>query len=218
MLSSERWHTGVLGILAGRIARDHDKPCVTLQLQDGLFQGSARSVVGIDLQKALKACAHLLERWGGHKMAAGLCLKPTCLPAFISTFNHHIAHQQHSQKNQKPTLRIHAWLQPQDLNETLLTACQQLEPFGQNAPAPLFALKAITLLRPPQKVGKVREHSRFLLPNTYPSLRAIAWNTHEHSPPPHTPLDLALHLTYHTYLHHTYPQAELIAYRPTPLA
>ena len=215
VLSSDEWHTGVLGIVAGRIARDHAKPCIALRLKNGLLEGSGRSIPGIDLQKALASCEHLLERWGGHAMAVGLSLAHGQLPAFKAILCQSISQQLHIKKVEPPKLWIDAWLEPQDLNEALLIACDTLEPFGQAARAPLFALKSLIIPEKAKKMGKGQVHCRFFIPGTCPPLEAVAWNIGDALPPLHTPVDLAVQLSRNYYRGRVSLQAELVAWRPS---
>ena len=160
VLSSQTWHTGVLGIVAGRIARDCRKPCIALHLKDGLLEGSGRSISAIDLQEAILPSAHLLERWGGHTMAVGLSLLPENLSAFKKAFLENISHQ--LQAVPPATLHINTWISSEDLNSQLIDTLATLEPFGQQAPAPVFALAHTTLSQRPKPMGI--KHCRFLIP------------------------------------------------------
>ena len=68
---SSDWHKGVVGIVASRLIEKHYKPTIVLSEKDDELTGSARSVKGFDLYEALLKCEHLLEKFGGHKYAAG---------------------------------------------------------------------------------------------------------------------------------------------------
>ena len=72
---NDGWHKGVVGIVASRLIEEHYKPTIVLSKNDDELTGSARSVKGFDLYEALSQCEHLLEKFGGHKYAAGLTLK-----------------------------------------------------------------------------------------------------------------------------------------------
>lgn len=83
---SNRWHKGVVGIVASRLIETYYKPTIVLTESNGLITGSARSINNFDLYKALQQCEDLLEQFGGHKHAAGLSLKPENLEAFRQRF------------------------------------------------------------------------------------------------------------------------------------
>ena len=83
---SDKWHKGVLGIVASRLIETHYKPTIVLTESDGVFTGSARSVHGFDLYEAISKCSYLCEKFGGHKYAAGLSIKKENIDAFIKAF------------------------------------------------------------------------------------------------------------------------------------
>ena len=72
---SNKWHKGVVGIVASRLIESYYKPTIVFAEHDGLLTGSARSVHEFDLYKAIVKCSHLCEKFGGHKYAAGLSIK-----------------------------------------------------------------------------------------------------------------------------------------------
>lgn len=88
---NSNWHKGVVGIVASRLIETHYKPTIVLTETDGMYTGSARSIEGVDLYEAIDSCADLLDRYGGHKYAAGLTVSKENLPAFIERFEQFIA-------------------------------------------------------------------------------------------------------------------------------
>ena len=86
VLAAEGWHPGVVGIVASRVVERYGRPAFLLALDGDKGKGSGRSISGFDLHSALHECSDLLEKWGGHKMAAGLTLKRANLPAFKERF------------------------------------------------------------------------------------------------------------------------------------
>ena len=84
------WHEGVIGIVASRLVERFGRPVVLIAgLEDGDWKGSGRSIAAFDLHGGLAACSHLLERWGGHRAAAGLSIKPENVEAFGAAFAAH---------------------------------------------------------------------------------------------------------------------------------
>jgi single-stranded-DNA-specific exonuclease len=83
---NERWHKGVIGIVASRLTEKYYRPTIVLTRSNGHVAGSARSVLGYDLYEALCGCSDLLIQFGGHKFAAGLTLHPENVPAFAARF------------------------------------------------------------------------------------------------------------------------------------
>jgi single-stranded-DNA-specific exonuclease len=86
VLWGEDWHQGVIGIVASRLVERFRRPVVMIAGGDDAWKGSGRSVPAFDLHGALGACAHLLERFGGHRAAAGLSIRPEALDAFAAAF------------------------------------------------------------------------------------------------------------------------------------
>ena len=83
---NERWHKGVIGIVASRLTEKYYRPTIVLTRSNGHVAGSARSVLGYDLYEALCGCSDLLIQFGGHKFAAGLTLHPENIAAFADRF------------------------------------------------------------------------------------------------------------------------------------
>ncbi len=82
VLAAEGWHQGVIGIVASRLVEKYHLPTVMIAISDGEGKGSARSIPGFHLCEALKDCEDLLIRYGGHKYAAGLSIKPQNIEEF----------------------------------------------------------------------------------------------------------------------------------------
>jgi single-stranded-DNA-specific exonuclease len=82
----EDWHEGVIGIVASRLVERYHRPVVLIAGTDGLWKGSGRSIPSFDLHGALGACSTLLERFGGHRAAAGLSIAPERVEAFADAF------------------------------------------------------------------------------------------------------------------------------------
>lgn len=85
------WQKGVVGIVASRLVESHYKPTIVLTETDGVYTGSARSIEGVDVYEAIDSCADLLDRYGGHKYAAGLTISKDNLHAFIERFEKFVA-------------------------------------------------------------------------------------------------------------------------------
>src|SRR5213076_289704 len=85
------WHEGVIGIVASRLVERFNRPVVLLAGTEGDWKGSGRSIPSFDLHGGLAACSDLLERWGGHRAAAGLSIKPENVAAFADAFAAHAA-------------------------------------------------------------------------------------------------------------------------------
>jgi single-stranded-DNA-specific exonuclease len=89
VLAGEDWHEGVIGIVASRLVERFHRPVVLIAGAEGLWKGSGRSIPSFDLHGALGACSELLERWGGHRAAAGLAIERERVDAFANAFAAH---------------------------------------------------------------------------------------------------------------------------------
>jgi single-stranded-DNA-specific exonuclease len=160
VVAGEGWHPGVIGIVASRLAERHYRPVVVISLDgDGGGRGSARSIPGFDLLGALEACAEHLERFGGHKAAAGLELHAEKLDAFRAAFAAH-AESVLGPEELRKTERIDAMVGGTSLGMELAEELERLAPFGMGNPG-------VRLLVPGARVRDVRtmgqegKHARF---------------------------------------------------------
>lgn len=132
-----RWHEGILGIVASRLARQFNRPAVVITTANGRGKGSARSVDGIDLSAALRQCADLLDQFGGHPQAAGLSLQAANIAAFSTRLETVVA-QMAVDRPVEPALAIDAHVPLEQITSDLMHALERLGPFGQGNPFPLF--------------------------------------------------------------------------------
>lgn len=131
------WHEGVLGIVASRLARQFHRPSIVLSTNNGTAKGSARSVEGIDISAALSRCEDLLDRFGGHPLAAGLSLGTDRLADFTTRLEA-VVEALAGQLESVPTLSIDARLPLDDVTPELMEGLARLGPFGRGNPHPLF--------------------------------------------------------------------------------
>ncbi len=145
------WHEGVVGIVASRVVDHFKKPAVVLAIrEDGIAKGSVRSLRGINVLGALQACQSLLLGFGGHKMAAGLTLKPENLDAFGLMFDEAIEHAL-TQKPETKDLKLDGRILLADLKRPALEQLESLGPFGPGNPEPAFstfaAVSSVNILK-----------------------------------------------------------------------
>ena len=131
------WHEGILGIVASRLVRQFHRPAVVIGTRNGQGKGSARSIDGIDLSMALGQCADLLDRFGGHPLAAGLSLRAANVKAFAHRLEK-VVGRMAVDRPVKPALAIDARLPLDQITVDLMDALERLGPFGQGNPAPVF--------------------------------------------------------------------------------
>ena len=148
VVSGEDWHEGVIGIVASRLVERFNRPVVLVAGAEELWKGSGRSIPAFDLHGGLGACAHLLERWGGHRAAAGLSIRPENVDAFAEAFAAHAADLL-VEEDLQPTTRVDA-IVPRGTQLTLDLCAElaRLAPFGLGNPE-------VTLLAPGCELGDV---------------------------------------------------------------
>jgi single-stranded-DNA-specific exonuclease len=137
VLASEAWHAGVVGIGAARLVERYFRPVVLLAIEGEVARGSARGIPSVHLFEALRSCADLLERYGGHRMAAGLTIRVEYLDAFTQRFEEAIASTT-SEHAFVPDLFLDTRLDLETLSPATMEDIETLEPYGQGNPRPLF--------------------------------------------------------------------------------
>lgn len=177
VLASEDWHTGVIGIVASRIVDKFYRPTIMINAgscENGLAQGSGRSVPGFCLLSAIKACSHHLAGFGGHKMAAGIKIEPDKIEQFAAEFENH-AQQNLTTDDAAAKLHIDALVPLSEFRKETVRELQLLGPFGQGNPEPTFATKGVRLAGPPKRVGSGREHLQLVITDNTTAVRCIGF-------------------------------------------
>lgn len=182
VLYKPEWHKGVLGIVASRLIETYYKPTVVLTQSDGLLTGSARSVPGFDLYKAIDSCNEYLENFGGHMYAAGLTMKPENFDAFRDKFER-IVSETVSEEQLTPYLEIDSVLNFSEITSKFYRILKQFEPFGPENMRPVFITKNVFDFGSSRIVGKEGEHLKLDLiqeDDPYNVLSGIAFGQSEH--------------------------------------
>ncbi len=144
VLASDSWHAGVVGIVASRVVERYGRPAFLIALDGDLGKGSGRSISRFDLHAALHRCGDVLERFGGHQMAAGLTLRRDRLEEFRDRFAM-VARETLSVDDLGPEQRVDLVLGLGDVNADLEKLCRHLEPCGMGNPSPVFGARGIRL-------------------------------------------------------------------------
>ena len=148
IISSDRWHAGVIGIVASRIKDKYARPCILIGFDDLTGKGSGRSIDGIDLGSVVISARQngIIESGGGHKMAAGLTLQKANLPS-LKKFLIEKVGQLMEQVNPKPSLYVDSIITLNGVNQDLTTAIQMVAPFGSGNPEPRFIFESIRIIK-----------------------------------------------------------------------
>ena len=115
VIYNEDWHKGVIGIVASRLTEQYYRPAVVLTRSEGMATGSARSVSGFDVYKAVQSCQDLLENFGGHTYAAGLTMPVEHVEEFSRRFEEYVAEHILDEQTEA-SLDIDALLDFKDVN------------------------------------------------------------------------------------------------------
>ncbi len=211
VLFAENWHPGVVGVVAGRVTRKYNRPCVVLGNEGDMAKGSGRSVDGINLVEVLGTCCEHLTSWGGHPMAVGVALPKVHLATFRAGFAEAVRVHAGGEIAEA-RLEIAVWLTPEQVTERLMEELETLHPFGQGLPEPIFGVCGV-VLRSPTEVFK-EQHFRFQIEDGRGRrLHGVAWKLAHRRPPPGVPLDLAVELKWNHFNHRKLLQLGLIDWR-----
>jgi len=160
IVPGEGWHVGVVGIVASRLLERFYKPSIVLVIERDIARGSGRSILGFDLYQALYSCRDLLTEYGGHKLAVGLTLRSKDIPRFCEAINQY-ASTALDRDVCYPRIIIDTEVTSDELTIENVSALSDLEPYGTSNPAPVFIMRAVSLLEPHRTVGK--DHLKLLL-------------------------------------------------------
>lgn len=157
VLADERWHAGVIGIVASRLVERYGRPTVLIALEDGKGKGSGRSIRGFHLYRGLAGCSGHLLGFGGHEYAAGLSIELGEVEAFAAGFEA-LAQQQLTAEQLLPQLWYDGEVLIEELGQSEVVALAGLAPFGAGNPEPCLLLRGVRV----QQLQPVGEgHLRF---------------------------------------------------------
>ncbi len=152
ILAHERWHPGVIGIVASRLIERYYRPTVMISIEDNVGKGSARSIAGFDIFSALKSCGDCLLQFGGHKYAAGLTIEAGRIPEFRERFDA-IARELIPESDLKPKIKIDAEISLDQITPEVVAALARFAPFGPSNHRPNFMSRNLEVVGGPRIVG-----------------------------------------------------------------
>lgn len=162
VLYNEDWHKGVIGIVASRLTEIYYRPAVVLTRTDDMATGSARSVSGFDVYKAIEHCRDLLENFGGHTYAAGLSMKIENVDKFTQKFEDfvtsHILPEQRS-----AVIDIDAEIDFKDITSRFYADLKKFNPYGPENHKPIFCTHHVYDYGTSKVVGRDQEHIKLEL-------------------------------------------------------
>lgn len=172
VLSKEGWHKGVLGIVASRLTDKYYKPAIVISVKDGIGTASARSISGFHIHDALAKCGQCLEEFGGHEGAAGLTILEKNIDPFRSMINK-LAEQTMDSKALVQTLKIDDEIKISDITLDIARTIEQLQPFGEGNPMPIFCSHQCIVKSNAQILGK--ETLKFWVTDGVTSISAVGF-------------------------------------------
>ncbi len=173
--AQDKWHIGVVGIVASRVLREFHRPTLIIGCEGADWRGSGRSITGFDLAAALRGCDDLLLKHGGHAMAAGVTVDPARVGDLRDRLNR-IAQRSLTPEQLIPGLRIDAEATLSTIDEGALGELSRLEPFGQGNPSVQVRIPGLRHARPPQRMGKEQQHWRFTVTDGKLERDCVWWN------------------------------------------
>ncbi len=174
--AAEGWHPGVVGVVASRLKERYNRPALVIGFDEaGIGKGSGRSVEGVDLGGSVATCARegLIEKGGGHRMAAGVTVTQTQLPAAIERLTALLERQGAAEVGPRD-LRLDGAVAPGGVTLELVELLEAAGPYGQGAPAPRFAVPSAQV-KWAKPMGS--NHLRFTAEDAFGGrLEAVAFN------------------------------------------
>ncbi len=188
VLAARDWHPGVLGLACSRLVGQLHKPVILLTRRDGRLRGSARSIAGCDIHRAIKTQSELLDAFGGHPMAAGLALAENRLTDFRRGVSAALAD---CVAQFQPELTIDAVVNLADLNAELLATVRKLAPFGAGNPPVTLTVNDVRV-ETATIFGRTRAHRRVTVADAAGDTAQLIWWNSADTPPPDGTFDVAL--------------------------
>jgi single-stranded-DNA-specific exonuclease len=213
VLSADGWHAGVIGIVASRLVERYGRPAFLIAFDADaptVGKGSGRSISRFHLRDALAACGDLLERFGGHRMAAGLTIRRDKLDEFRERFVAE-ANRLLRPEDLVPEQRVDLALRLEDVTDELERLCRLLEPCGSENPGPVFAVRGVRL-EGVREVG--RGHLKGTLRDGPHALDGIGFGMCERAPADLRAVDVAFKLERNAFRGRETLQARMVAIVP----
>lgn len=181
LIANEHWESGLLGPVASRLVEKFRRPVFVFRNDDGILHGSGRSIPGFNLVEALEGASPLLNRFGGHSLAAGATLDESKTQALQAHLEEAIAASGLSIPS-PATLPIDADLDTEDLDPGTVHIVDRLEPFGKGNEVPRVRLRDVKVLRY-SVMGRENTHLKVLVQTGNRQIEVVgwgaAWRSHE---------------------------------------
>ncbi|MCC8144783.1 MAG: single-stranded-DNA-specific exonuclease RecJ [Tannerellaceae bacterium] len=179
---NREWHKGVIGIVASRLTEKYYRPALVLTKSAELITGSARSIPGFDIYRAIENCRDLLENFGGHTYAAGLSLREENLEEFTRCFMEQAA-EEIIPEQMTPQIDVDVVLDLKEITPKFMNELKKMNPFGPDNHKPVFCSLGVKDYGTSKLVGKELEHIKLEMidNNSNMPIHGIAFGMHEHN-------------------------------------
>jgi len=173
VFAEEGWHRGVVGIVASRVVERHHRPAFVISIENGVAQGSGRSIRAFHLLEALESMSDLFHKFGGHKYAAGLTMPADRIDEFRRRLNAFAASKL-TADDLAPELELDAEVAFEEIHTASVMELLELAPFGMENPLPIILLRNVEITSPPE----IRNDKHMFLRIGPPGrqFRVKAWN------------------------------------------
>jgi len=177
VLAHDSWHPGVIGIVASKLAEEFCRPTALIAIEGAVGKGSARSVPGFHLFRALEGFRDRMIRFGGHEAAAGFELAVDHIPALREHLDRVAAET--DPELFRASIQVDADVQLTDLSERLISELEALAPYGRGNRRPLFAARGLRVAGRPRLMGMKGQHVSFHVSDGKVGHRAVAFRMGE---------------------------------------
>lgn len=213
VLAGDGWHPGVIGIVASRVVEQVARPTFVVALDGDTGKGSGRSIGSFDLHRGLMACGAHLERFGGHRAAAGLTVRRDKLDAFREAFNTE-ARAQLAVEDCVHERRLDLVVEGDDLTDDLARLLEHCEPFGLGNPRPVLHLRGARLRGTPRILKERHLKAEVTIGERTIGCIGFGMADRRDEFAPGVPLDLAVRLEHNEFRGVRELQLQLVDVRP----
>jgi single-stranded-DNA-specific exonuclease len=213
VVAGERWHRGVIGIVASKLVDAFHRPAIVISTDGDLAHGSCRSIPSFNMLAALESCAELMSKFGGHKQAAGLTLETSRIRELRARVND-FADARLTPDDLRPRLWIDGSLTFRSINEQVVSELSTLAPFGAGNPCPIFRTSRVEIVDGPRLLKE--RHLKMAFKQDGRILRGVAWRASERESfvaEHRAAIDLAFSLENDTYNGERYLQLSIADFR-----
>ena len=183
VLAGEGWHQGVVGICASRVLEVYHRPTILLSVNGDEAKGSARSIPGFHMQRALLQMADLFTKFGGHAAAAGMSMRSAAQVGELRRRMNQLASEWLRPEDLVPEQQVDAFVPLSLVDERLIQELAGLEPYGIGNPAPVLATDGLEVVES-RPIGREQQHLKLYLRtgDGAAPVEAVGWNMAQVAP------------------------------------